>query len=55
MDDDVPPYEVLDPSRNEIIESLLACSLATDILIREANDECSVSQSEYFLPLILVR
>ena len=46
-DDDVPPYEALDPNKNEIIEGLLACSLATDILIREADDEDAVSQSEY--------
>lgn len=47
LDDDVSPYDALDPNRNEIIEGLLACSLATDILIREANDEDSASQSEY--------
>ncbi|KAF9652285.1 hypothetical protein BDM02DRAFT_3089375 [Thelephora ganbajun] len=44
MDDDVPLYEALNPSRNEIIEGILSCSLATDILIREADDEDSVSQ-----------
>ena len=49
MDDDVPPYQTLDPSKSEIIEGLLACSLATDILICEANDEDTVSQSEYLL------
>lgn len=47
IDDDVSPYEALDPSRNEIIEGLLACSLATDILIRESNDEGALSQREY--------
>ena len=52
MDDDVPPYQTLDPSKNEIIEGLLACSLATDILICEANDGDAVSQSEYLLPYI---
>lgn len=47
MDGDVPPYEALNSSKNEMIEGLLACSLATDILIREGNDEEAVSQSEY--------
>lgn len=46
MDDDVPPCEALDPNRGEIIEGLLACSLATDILIRETKDEDTASQSE---------
>ena len=46
MDDDVPPYEALNPSRDEITEGLLACSLATDILVREADDEDDLSQSE---------
>jgi len=46
MDDDVPPHEALDPSRNELVEGLLACSLATDILIREAGDEDTVFQSK---------
>lgn len=55
MDDDVPPYEALNPSRNEIIEGLLACSLATDILIREASDEDAVSQSEYSIPRNFIR
>lgn len=47
MDDDTRPYEALNSSRNEIVEGLLACSLATDVLIRETNDEDVVSQSEY--------
>lgn len=47
MDDEVPPCEALDPNRDEIIEGLLACSLATDILIRETRDEDAASQSEY--------
>lgn len=47
MDDDVPPYEALNSSRNEITEGLLACSLATDILICEASGEGAVSQCEY--------
>jgi hypothetical protein len=46
-DDDAPPYEALHPNKKEIIEGLLACSLATDILIREAEDEDAVSQSEF--------
>ena len=49
MDNDVPPFENLNLSQQEIIEGLLACSLATDILIREANDEDAVSHSEYSL------
>ena len=47
MEDNVPPYEALNSSRGEIIQGLLACSLATDILIREANDEDAVSHSGY--------
>lgn len=50
MDDDVPPYEALNPNRDEIIEGLLACSLATDILIREASDEDVVCQSKDLIP-----
>jgi hypothetical protein len=50
VDDDVLPYEALDLSRDEIIDGLLACSLATDILIREANDEDAVSQSKHLIP-----
>ena len=50
MDDDASPYEALNPGRNEIIEGLLACSLATDILAREVNDEHVLSQSEYLIP-----
>ena len=46
MDDDVPPHEALDPNRSEIIEGLLACSLATDILFREADDEDTDFQSK---------
>lgn len=46
MDDDFPPHKALDPSRNEVIEGLLACALATDILIREAGDEDAVFQSK---------
>jgi len=46
MDDDVPPHDALDSSRNEIVEGLLACSLATDILIREGSDEGAIFQSE---------
>lgn len=46
FDSDVPPHEVLDSSRSETIEGLLACCLATDILIREADDEDPVSQSK---------
>ena len=53
MDDDVPPYEALNSSRTEIIQGLLACSLATDILIREANDEDAISQSGYSPSMIL--
>lgn len=53
MDDDVPPYEALNPNRGEVIEGLLACSLATDILIREANDEGAVSLSKYLIPICL--
>lgn len=48
-DDEVPPYKALDSSRSEIIEGLLACSLVTDIAIREANDEGAASQSEYLM------
>jgi hypothetical protein len=47
MDDDALPHEDLNSSRGEIIQGLLACSLATDILIREANDEDAVSQGGY--------
>jgi hypothetical protein len=50
VDDDVSPYEALDPNRDEIIEGLLACSLATDILISEVDDEDDVSQSKYLTP-----
>ena len=46
----MPPYEALNPSRDEIIEGLLACSLATDILIREADDEDAVAQSKHLTP-----
>ena len=45
--DDAPACEVLDSNRGEIIEGLLACSLATDILVREADSEDGVSQSEF--------
>ena len=50
MNEDIPPYEALDSSRSEIVEGLLACSLATDILIREADNEDSASESKS-LPL----
>lgn len=49
-EDDIPPCEILNQNRDELIEGLLACSLATDILVREASDEDDVSQSECSVP-----
>ena len=49
VDDDVPPYEALNPSRDEIVKGLVACSLTTDILIREANGE-DAAQSMCLIP-----
>jgi len=55
MDDDVPPHDALDPSRSEIVEGLLACSLATDILIRGGGDEDAISQSKRSTQHLLLR
>lgn len=54
MDDEAPPCEALDPDRDEIIEGLLACSVATDILIRETRDEDITSQSECLSGLVRI-